>query len=123
VRFAVNADLDCECPSAEGNVSKTVSYDTNGGQTSGLIIYVKRKRSILPAEGLFQADLVMESMETLARRNHDLEARVEALEIANMKLLDGIKEWAKNTEGLIQRKDVQRDDLRYNLVWSVFDKV
>jgi hypothetical protein len=61
-------------------------------QRSRLIIYVKGKQSILTTEGLLQADLVIERMETLATRNYNLEARVEALEIANMKLLDGFKE-------------------------------
>ena len=61
-------------------------------------MHVKGKRSILTTDGLLQADLVVESMKTLTRRNDELEARVEALEDALVDLLDGFKNWAEETQ-------------------------
>ncbi|KAF2195735.1 hypothetical protein K469DRAFT_681999 [Zopfia rhizophila CBS 207.26] len=69
------------------------------------------KRSILTTDGLLQANLVVESMKTLTKRNNDLEARVEALEDAHVRLLDSFKEWAEETEKF------QRDDPKKWLTW------
>jgi hypothetical protein len=67
----------------------------------------------------------MERIETLARRNHDLEARVEALEIANMKLLDGFKDHCglrTPTDSCNERTSNATAQGIANLAWSVFDK-
>jgi hypothetical protein len=57
------------------------------------MIYVKAKQLILTAKSMLLADPVMERIEILARRNHNLEARVDALEIIVKKLLQKSKEW------------------------------
>ncbi|KAF2189147.1 hypothetical protein K469DRAFT_683599 [Zopfia rhizophila CBS 207.26] len=50
------------------------------------------KRFILTTNSLLQADLIVKSIKTLAKRNNDLEARVKALEDAHIKLLDSFKD-------------------------------
>lgn len=53
-------------------------------------MHVKWEHVIPRTEGLLQADHVLKTMETLTQRNRDLEARVEALEVVHVKLLDGL---------------------------------
>ncbi|KAF2182656.1 hypothetical protein K469DRAFT_690759 [Zopfia rhizophila CBS 207.26] len=75
------------------------------------------KRFILTTDGLLQADLMVESMKTLAKRNNDLEARVEALEDAHIKLLDSFKDWAEGTVEFMKQNDFQRDGPMKWLTW------
>lgn len=77
----------------------------------------KKHRSVLTTTGLLRADLMVERMDTLAKRNYDLEARVEALESATIKLLDSFKEWAEQTEKFTKWKDIDRDGPSKWLLW------
>jgi hypothetical protein len=80
-------------------------------------MHVKGKHVNQTTEGLLQADLVLETIKTLTKRNRDLEARLEALEDAHVRLLDGLKDWAQDTKDFMQRGDFQYNDVEMWLIW------
>ena len=93
----------------------------------------KKTRSILTTEGLRQADVLVESMRTLASKMHNLESRVESLETEITGLLFGFTRWADENTEFMRNKErpfdvagfematVQLDDLRERLaLYSAF---